>query len=103
MEKVRKRSGGNCEAMITFNSAGPWMRCWGGPVEVHHVLPRSRGGKILDEAGEDYHLMAMCARCHHRAHEGELMIEGYVITENGRPVYTGPDHYLSARYPKESA
>jgi hypothetical protein len=101
IELVRQRSGGNCEAMIWVESAEVWSRCGGRPVEVHHVLPRSRGGTILDAVGETYHLIATCNRCHTEAHTGQMMIDGYVTGKTGRPVYHGTDEYLLTKYPEE--
>jgi hypothetical protein len=81
-----------------------WTRCGRGPIEVHHALKRSRGGHLLD-AYTDYHLIAVC-HMHHRQAEEEndwdagLILPGYVITDSitGRPVYTGPDEYLSKEF-----
>jgi len=75
------------------------------PVEVHHRLTRSRGGLILDKAGEIYHLMALCRTHHKIAHEmsnpygAGMMIEGYVVTIDGKPRYTGSDPYLQKQFP----
>jgi hypothetical protein len=64
------------------------------------MLTRSRGGLILDAAGETAHLIALCAK-HHRVahspggHEAGLMISGYVTTgPDGRAVYQGEDRRL---------
>lgn len=70
------------------------------------MLKRSRGGHLLDAEDEIYHLIALCHTCH-RAAEAEndwdagLIISGYVRTDSttGRPIYTGPDPYLSQKYP----
>jgi len=98
---VRKRSGGMCEAMILVNNV--WTRCWDKPVEMHHLLPRSRGGRILDAVGEDYHLIDVCPKHHRESDTGEgfvggLMISGYVVLNGDRPVYTGPDEFLKEKY-----
>lgn len=95
-----------CEAMIQLGNeySGTWTRCGRRPTELHHRLTRARGGLILDRAGEKYHLMNLCHQHHKDAHdlgtaiEAGLLLEGYVVTENGRPVYSGPDEYLSRRY-----
>ena len=47
---------GGCEAMIQLYN-GTWTRCWRKPTESHHMLTRARGGRILDEVGETYHLI----------------------------------------------
>lgn len=68
------------------------------------MLKRSRGGELLDQVGETYHLIAVCHQ-HHRYIEtsGEStggLIDGYVVTDSltGQPVYTGSDEYLTSRY-----
>jgi hypothetical protein len=100
-EQVLRRSQGNCEAMVRLDRA--WVRCGKSPVDDHHVLPRSRGGSVLDSAGEIYHHLALC-RTHHtevdeRGASSGLLIEGYVWTDaGGFIVYVGPDMYLSNRY-----
>ena len=100
---VRERAENQCEAMVSING-GVWARCWKSPVEIHHMLTRARGGSILDNAGEVYHLIALCPACHRMsdgeiAYAGELLIDGYVTTDNeGRPVYNGSDPYLRRKY-----
>lgn len=55
LERVRRRDGDRCRLSAST--------CWG-PVDVHHVLPRGRGGTTVDE-----NLVCLC-RAHHRwAHE----------------------------------
>lgn len=99
-EQVKQRSGDRCEAMVKAGGTA-FTRCWSRPVEVHHMLTRSRGGKILDAAGETAHLIALCPQHHRMAHAGGetgLMIDGYISTgQDGRPVYQGSDPRL-ARY-----
>ena len=99
-EAVRQRSGGRCEAMVRLPRA--WSRCGRTSVEMHHALKRSRGGAILDEHGEIYHLIDLCRAHHHYAETSgdytSLIIDGYVTTENGVPVYEGPDEYLRKKY-----
>ena len=104
---VQLRSNNQCEAVIRLmprDSTPVHTRCGLSPVEIHHRLLRSRGGLILDDAGEDYHLLALCRKHHKHAHEDPysteagLMITGYVITRNGRPLYTGQDWYLTKRW-----
>lgn len=101
---LHERSEGRCEAMVPLASSPVWSRCWGTPVEVHHMLTRARGGSILDAVGEVHHLIHLCRR-HHAgadgadAYEGGLLIDGYVRTAaNGKPVYTGTDIVLKERY-----
>lgn len=101
MNPVHERSGYRCEALIEVN--GVFARCWGKPVETHHMLTRARGGAILDAAGEIYHLIDLCPSCHRQADGGEayaggLLIDGYMTTVNGRPAYVGTDEYLRNRY-----
>lgn len=82
---------------------GVWTRCWHQPTEKHHALTRARGGRLLDEVGETYHHIHLCHE-HHRmadggdAYAGDLLIDGYVITEGSSLVYYGTDTYLSAKY-----
>ena len=97
-----------CEAMILVGTT--WSRCWMTPVEVHHMITRARGGAALDRAGETYHLIALCPRCHRasdggEAYEGGLLIEGSVIWDRARsrPVYTGPDDYLTRKYGNDNS
>ena len=104
---VLARSDARCEAEVEVR--GVWTRCFTHPVEVHHMLTRARGGDVLDSAGEDYHLAALCLWHHRRAHEpggyaAGLMIEGYVTIDHAttRPVYVGPDHYLQQHYGRAS-
>lgn len=100
---VRERADGKCEAMLQLPN-GIWARCWKGPIEVHHMLTRARGGAILDRVGEIYHLIALCPDCHRAsdgdmAYAGDLLIDGYVTTnKEGRPVYHGSDSYLRSKY-----
>lgn len=106
IDDVRKRSGGNCEAMVWIESAEVWARCGRRPVEVHHMLTRARGGAVLDAIGETYHLAALCPRCHSAsdgaaAYDGGLLIDGYVTSTPLGPVYTGTDTYLSHKYSGE--
>jgi hypothetical protein len=109
--RVTNRAEGECEAMIRLPNKNSltvvrWVRCRDHGVEVHHMLPRSRGGLLLDAVKEDYHLIALCPVHHRIAHEwgdaafdGALMILGYVVSgPDGCPCYTGPDEYLSRKY-----
>lgn len=113
-EAVKARSGGHCEAVVIlpstwaperFQIASVVSRCGKTPVETHHRLTRGRGGVHLDHVAESYHLMHLCRRCHAVAHDAELafeaglLIEGRVTLENDRPVYRGPDEYLTKHYP----
>lgn len=72
------------------------------------MLTRGRGGAILDQVGETYHLIHLCVD-HHigadggLAYEGDLLIDGQMITEQGKPVYIGTDDYLSKKYPRSTS
>lgn len=100
-DRVIERSGSRCEAMVAVGRT--WTRCWKDPVEVHHRLTRGRGGALLDELGEIYHLIALCSD-HHRdadgaeAYIGGLLIDGMMCRNGDRVFYVGTDPYLSARY-----
>ena len=103
-QALKERSDNRCEAMTPLPT-GIYVRCWGTPVEVHHLLTRGRGGNILDIVGETYHLMHLCRRHHAMsdggdAYAGGVLIGGYVITdERGKPMYFGPDEELTRKYP----
>lgn len=103
-EQVLQRSAGHCEAMVRLKRA--WVRCGKTPVDDHHVLPRGRGGGVLDEVGETFHHLA-CCRLHHDqvdryGAESGLLIEGYVYRDGLYVVYSGPDPYLTRKYGKEA-
>lgn len=66
-------------------------------------MTRARGGVLLDEVGETYHLMDLCHLHHKIAHdapanENGLLIDGYVTTIDGTVRYQGSDAYLLERY-----
>jgi len=91
-----------CEAMVKIN--GRYHVCRNEPAHKHHRLTRARGGLILDEVGETYHQLWLCGEHHTYAHgndhayEAGLLLRGSVVSVAGRPVYTGPDEYLSQKY-----
>ena len=97
-----------CEAMVAVTSASGrrgYVMCGETGAHLHHRLTRARGGLLLDQVGETYHQMRLCPIHHAYAHdnagaiEGGLLLEGRVISgPDGRPVYTGPDEYLSRTY-----
>ena len=100
-----------CEAMIPINlgTGQRYVMCGALDADLHHKLTRARGGLILDEAGETYHHLYLCRQHHAIAHdqpafENGLLIEGSVVTgPDGKPVYTGPDEYLTQHYGKEES
>lgn len=102
--QAKLRADGQCEVFVQVSHL--WTRCPGWGQEVHHTLPRSRGGLILDEYRESYALLVCCRKHHLWAHqhpadayEVGLLIDGYVTTRiDGRPFYIGSDRYLSERY-----
>lgn len=106
-DRAVARSHGHCEAMIEVRPS-IWTRCGVNVYEVHHALTRARGGAVLDQAGEYYHLIVLCHK-HHRMADGDpdklagLLIDGYAITENGKPVYYGTDPYLRSKYGKDAS
>lgn len=93
-----------CEAEVYVPSQDTWVRCGAWATEVHHLLPRSRGGKVLDEVGEMCHLLHLCrtdhALAHARSDAEEMMIDGSVTWDNlrERPVYRGTDKELTRKY-----
>lgn len=99
---VKARSRGRCEAEVEIR--GRWSRCGHQATEIHHMLPRSRGGRHLDSEGETYHLIHLCREMHAMAHAREdadgLMIDGSVSWDKikDRPVYQGTDPVLLAKY-----
>jgi len=81
--EIRARSGGKCE------------HCRKAPAtEMHHRLPRSRGGPHHVDV-----LIDLCRDCHHiEAHQNyhpNLMVEGYIV----RGVYTGPNVEFQKLFP----
>jgi 5-methylcytosine-specific restriction endonuclease McrA len=44
-------------------------------VDVHHLIPRSKGGKDTIE-----NLMGLCRDCHHEVHFGTKLKNEYLIT-----------------------
>lgn len=106
-KEIKERSDNMCEAMKRNNN-GIYSRCWMYPIEIHHLLTKARGGDLLDKVDETYHLIALCKGCHAasdggEAYAGGLLIEGYVTWNKikNRPVYIGPDLYLTQQYPPE--
>lgn len=101
-EAAAKRAGGRCEAEVRF--AGTWERCYHPAEELHHMLPKSRGGRILDDYGETCHLIYLCKSDHMQAHSRKdslgLMIDGSVTWDklNQRPIYQGRDPELTRKY-----
>jgi hypothetical protein len=103
---VVNRSGSRCEAMVKVwtGTVYLWTRCYRNPIEVHHRLTRARGGGLLDDLGEIYHLMALCHR-HHRvdadgryAFESGLLLDGRMYYAGGVYWYEGSDPYLKDNY-----
>lgn len=101
---VVARSHGRCEAMVRMpltSTRVVYTRCFRKPIEVHHMLTRARGGKILDGTGETAHLIALCSQHHKVAHsagghQAGLMMDGYITTgPDGGVVYQGSDPRLS--------
>jgi hypothetical protein len=104
-QAVKKRSGGQCEAEVQiFGLRG---RCPNQAVEIHHRLTKGRGGRDLDRVkGEIYHLIHLCKMHHKRAdgqqaYDEDMLIRGHVMWDKlkNRPVYSGPDKYLTKKYP----
>lgn len=101
-DAVIDRAHGQCEALVGI-STDVWTRCFKDPVEVHHMLTRARGGRILDELEETHHLIALCGD-HHRlahgpgGHECGLMLDGYMVRDGSEHYYEGSDSYLQAKY-----
>ncbi len=103
-EAITTRSGGMCEAEVWVEKAQQWVRCGVPPTDVHHMLPKSRGGRILDEYGETAHLIHLCRDCHAQAHSRKdadgLMIDGSITWHRtlNRPLYRGTDPTLTSLY-----
>lgn len=83
---------------------GVWARCFRSPIEVHHRLTRARGGNLLDQLGEIYHLIALCTT-HHRedadgglAYQTGLLLDGRMYYAGGTYWYEGSDSYLKDNY-----
>ena len=102
-ERVFERSGGRCEVLVRVGDV--WTRCGRMASDVHHLLPRSRGGDVLDDEGEVYHLINLDRHHHNQIHGSPadayrtgLTIDGQVYIDGTRVVYRGTDTYLSERY-----
>lgn len=101
-EAVAARAGGRCEAEVEV--FGHWERCHLPAEELHHMLPKSRGGRILDDFGETCHLIYLCQSDHHQAHSRKdalgLMIDGSITWDKltNQPRYTGTDPELTRKY-----
>lgn len=101
-DAVITRSGGRCEAEV--HNGLFWSRCTSPATEVHHMLPKSRGGRLLDDYGETCHLIHLCTADHQQAHSRKdaagLMIDGTVTWDklNNRPTYRGTDPELMRKY-----
>jgi hypothetical protein len=96
----------SCEAMVEYGNGERYQMCGKPDTETHHMITRSRGGKVLDKIGETYHLARLCHDHHMQVHQqgegykGGFLIRGYVTTGvDGKPVYVGPDEYLAGKYP----
>jgi len=98
-----------CEAMVMVASesrpSGMFVPCGLEDADLHHKITRARGGLLLDAVGETYHHLYLCRPHHNVAHdEGQafergLLIKGSVTTwVDGKPLYTGPDEYLTEKY-----
>lgn len=102
-----------CEAMVSQQSSHKkyfkvqFVPCGKEDADLHHKLTRARGGLILDDAGEVYHHLYLCREHHDMAHDKDtayqngLLLHGYVVSGvDGRPLYIGPDEYLTEKYGK---
>lgn len=100
-----------CEAMVSMEIPRGRYRqvmfvcCGRENADLHHKLTRARGGIILDIAHETYHHIYLCREHHNLAHDEDkayaagLLIRGSVTTHlDGRPLYCGPDEYLTEHY-----
>lgn len=92
--------------MVFIDVSQVWTRCGKRPIQIHHMLFRSRGGGHLDEAGETYHLVALCLRCHQLVHEDResgMVIDGYIESlGEGKLSYVGTDEYLREKYGRKT-
>lgn len=120
---VWDRAQGRCEA--TYPGGSGRYRCLNPADELHHAMPRGRGGRLLDRAAERAvrdgsfdrdrhlaHLLALCFVCHHdvahgqplRAREARLILPGHVISHfDGAPLYVGADPVLSRLWREDAA
>lgn len=104
-EAITTRSGGMCEAEVWAGPQFRWIRCSEPATEVHHLLPKSRGGRILDEVGETAHLIHLCKTDHMQAHARKdadgMMIDGSVTWDKIQKQvrYHGTDPVLKKKYP----
>jgi hypothetical protein len=93
-----------CEAMV-WTKIGRYVCCGRENADLHHKITRARGGILLDIVHETYHQMYLCREHHNVAHdegqafENGLLIRGSVTTHlDGKPLYCGPDEYLTEHY-----
>lgn len=103
-KRIYARSGGRCELYVEFERLRG--RCSRRGAEIHHMLTKARGGRVLDSVGETIHLIHLCQPHHRaadggRAYEAGLLIDGYVQLDKvtGRPRYYGTDPDLRRLYP----
>lgn len=72
------------------------------------MLPKSRGGRLLDQVHETYHLIHLCQEHHMQSHSRKdaegMMIDGSVVWDKltNRPTYQGKDPYLKRSYPRST-
>jgi len=100
-----------CEAMVLLEGGrkSMYVMCGEEDAHLHHKLTRARGGLLLDDVGETYHHMYLCAAHHKFAHDegtgytNGLLIRGSVTTVLSWPMYVGPDEYLSEHYGEQVA
>jgi hypothetical protein len=100
---VVARSGGRCESEVFVH--GVWLRCASPASDIHHLLTKARGGRNLDRVFEIYHLMHLCRACHAVCDGAEAYNQGMLIQGNvtwdrltNRPIYQGPDWFLTQEY-----
>jgi hypothetical protein len=81
-EQIRERDGDRCSRVAKEH---------GGPLDVHHRLPRSGGS---DETA--CNRITLCRKCHAWAHKNprEAMAAGWVVSRSADPAKIPVDHAL---------
>jgi 5-methylcytosine-specific restriction endonuclease McrA len=86
---------------VMIRSHGICERCAGMRVaEMHHRLPRSRGGALIEDP---FNIVGLCWDCHrlvHDTNERPWLVEGTVSWDKiyDRPIYVGPDPDYQEQY-----
>lgn len=70
---------------VLKETRGLCQQCNGRGTQVHHVVPRGRGGR-----GVYTNAMLVCNSCHHKMHQDNKLLDYWIDIYKGR---FGPDFY----------